>query len=312
MLKDVFVIGCSIENHKQLSFLSELIHNLSYKGKDFLLVSHTIIPETIVLKSKGLLYIQDNPKYNTSDLERFPEQTYDTGSGFKITSPWILQSAIDYSGVANLKLILNGLELARRCGYEAVHWIDYDALPNYAEIDSNIQLLEKNPMIYYGNTTHFSILLDSIKEEFQKFDNNSLLKSLKSHEYNLSMFIENELVYGLPCKKDGNLVWDYMGRYDQLSERVKIHWSLFRNEGSENLAIFMLNTSGDTIDVSFAHDGIWKTISLNANTWLWEIIKNSKSPGIFELLIPNKEPINMDLSDTQIYQKMVSQVKTQL
>ena len=158
------------------------------------MVSYNLLPESIVSKSKGFLYTQDNPRYIASDLENFPEQTYDTGQGFKITSPQILLGSIDYMGVSNLKLILNGLELARMCGYEAVHWIDYDALPNYAEIDQNIQLLEKNPMVYYGNTTHFSILLDSLKEEFYKFNDRSLLEKLKTHEYSLSRFVENELV----------------------------------------------------------------------------------------------------------------------
>lgn len=312
MLKDVFVIGCSIENHKQLSFLSELIHNLCSKDKDFLLVSHTLLPESIISRSKGFLYLPDNPRYNTAELEGFPEQTYATGAGFTITSPTILLGATDYLGVANLKLILNGLDLAKRSGYEAVHWIDYDCTPNYAEIDSNLQLLEKNPMVCYGNSSHFSVLLDSVKEDFQKFTNDSLIQNLKSYEFSLSRFLESGLVYGHPYKKDGNLVWGYLGKYDQLSEKVQIHWSLFKNPAIDNICIFMVNTSGESIDVSYGHNEVWKTISINSNTWLWEVIQNTTPPGIFEILIPNKEPVKLDLSKEDIYNEIISTVKTQL
>jgi hypothetical protein len=270
------------------------------------------LPESIFSESKGFLYLPDNPKYITSDLEGFPEQTYATEAGFSITSPSILLGSIDYLGVANLKLILNGLDLAKRSGYEAVHWIDYDCTPNYAEIDNNLQLLEKNPMVYYGNCSHFSVLLDSVKEDFQNFTNFYLLKNLKSYEYSLSRFLENELVYGYPHKKDGNLVWGYLGKYDQISERVQIHWSLFKNPEIDNLCIFMLNTSPEKIDVSFAHNEVWKTVSINSNTWLWEVIQNTTSPGIFEILIPNKEPIKLDLSDKNIYQEIIYPVKTKL
>lgn len=312
MLKDVFVIGCSIENHKQLSFLSELIHNLCSKGKDFLLVSHTVLPESIISKSKGFLYNPDNPKYSTMDLDGFPEQTYSTELGFRITSPKILLGATDYLGVANLKLILNGLNLAKKFGYDAVHWIDYDCIPNYAEIDSNIQLLEKNPMIYYGNCSHFSVLLDSVKEDFESFTNASLIKNLRSCEFSVSRFLENELVYGYPYKKDGNLVWGFLGKYDQLSEKIQIHWSLFKNKEIDNICIFMLNTSEQKIEVSFAHNDVWKTISINSNTWLWEVIPNTTSPGIFEILIPNGEPVKLDLSKEDVYHKIITPVKTQL
>lgn len=312
MLKDVFVIGCSIENHKQLSFLSELIHNLCSKDKDFLLVGHTLLPESIVSRSKGFLYLPDNPKYNTAELGGFPEQTYATDAGFSITSPTILLGATDYLGVANLKLILNGLDLAKRSGYEAVHWIDYDCTPNYAEIDSNLQLLEKNPMIYYGNSSHFSVLLDSVKEDFKKFTNDSLIQNLKSCEFSLSRFLEKELVYGHTYRKDGNLVWGYLGKYDQLSEKIKIHWSLFKNPEIDNICIFILNTSDERIDISFSHNEVWKTVSINSNTWLWEVIQNTTSPGIFEILIPNKEPVKLDLSKEDIYNKIISPVKTKL
>jgi hypothetical protein len=119
-------------------------------------------------------------------------------------------------------------------------------------------------------------------------------------------------VYGHTYRKDGNLVWGYLGKYDQLSEKIKIHWSLFKNPEIDNICIFILNTSDERIDISFSHNEVWKTVSINSNTWLWEVIQNTASPGIFEILIPNKEPVKLDLSKEDIYNKVISPVKTKL
>ena len=48
MSKEVYLIGCHIQNTKQLFLLTRLVDVLVQNKKEFILVSHTTIPEAIV------------------------------------------------------------------------------------------------------------------------------------------------------------------------------------------------------------------------------------------------------------------------
>ena len=69
MSKEVYLIGCHVQNTKQLFLLTRLVDVLLQNEKDFILVSHTTIPETIVQKSYAFIYDRENPTYKSWDLE---------------------------------------------------------------------------------------------------------------------------------------------------------------------------------------------------------------------------------------------------
>jgi hypothetical protein len=311
MLKDVFLIGCSIENSKQLSLLSELVQSLVENKRDFILSSHTTIPDFLVSKSKGFVYLPSNPKYSPFDLDKFPIQTYGSDGGLKISSPYILKGSIDYFGVGNFKLIASGLQLAKSLEYDAVHWIDYDALPNYDEINSNSKLLETNPLVFYGNSTHFSVLIDSVKEEIFNQPVSKILEMLKRHEYSLSRFIMNDLVYGRIHIRDEFYVYNFMGRYDQVSTKTKIHWSLFKTSDSEKIGLFALNLSPLNLDIQIQCDGIYETITVDSQTWMWRFISQDPVKKL-RIKLPDREQIVLDLEEKTTKEKYIESVKIEL
>lgn len=311
MLKEVFIIGCSIESFKQLSMLSELVQILSENGKDFIISSHTQVPDFVTSKSRGFVYAPSNPKYNPLDLKGFPKSIYDIGGGFRVISPYILKGSIEYFNAGTFRLISLGLNLAKSLNYDVVHWIDYDALPNIEETNNNTRLLETNPMVFYGNSTHFSFLLDSVKEDIFNISDSQILDLLKRNDYNLSVSILNEFVYGRVYTKDEMYVCKFMGRYDQVSEKRKIDWSLFKRAHPGDLCLFMANQTDQSLDVKIECDGRQETIGLPGFNWLWRPISDANAER-FKINLPNGIEIKLDLKDPQIYSKYIESVEVNL
>ena len=156
MSKEVYLVGCHIVNARQLELLNRLVDCLVDNKKDFILVSHTTIPESIVQKSVAFIYDKENPTFKSWDLKGSNHWNFHTEK-WRIASKYILHGASDYYHVGTLRLLLNGIKYIQSTEYDVVHWIEYDTLPDFQRALLNTGLIDEgDDFVFHGLGAFFS------------------------------------------------------------------------------------------------------------------------------------------------------------
>ena len=308
--KEIYLIGCHIENKKQEELLYELVEFLEKNNKKFVITSHTTIPQDIVQKSVGFIYDSNNPKYKTWNLKGYPKFVFEN-ENFSITSPYVTYGASDYYHVGVIRLIINGLKYLKTLDYDIVHWIEYDSIP-VINMDSNAnKLLNENDFIFYGIGSRFSFNLSKINEEFIKMSDDNILKNLSDNNFLAEQLISNKLINGIKktifLNEDDKSLW---GRYSQNFDNQKINFSLF--ESDNNLNIFITNISTEVINVLIEHRHENINFEIFPNVWFLQRVCSIDDIGSLKLIILEKDnkTIVMDenLSDSEKYESIVKSV----
>ena len=300
--KEVYLIGCHIENQTQKDLLYELVDFLESNDKLFIISSHTSIPEDILMKSVGFIYDSVNPKYKTWNLPNFPKFRFDSNN-FTIDSPHIGYGSEDYYHVGVIRLLINGIKYIQSTDYDIVHWIEYDSIPDL-EMNSNANYeLQHNDFIFYGIGSRFSFLNKKVNSNFIKLTDSDILKELSKNSYLAERLISEMLI-------DGKKVTHFLdeskrelwGRYSQNFNNRKLNWSVFRN--GNNVDLFLHNISDDSISIEIGIDGYINTISLPPHNWNLNTI--GTNPGDFLIVCNGKEIIKTNLQqDTNIINQTV-------
>jgi hypothetical protein len=302
--KEVYLIGCHIDTPKQLSLLSELVGKLTDAGKDYIITSHTLVPEFIIKNSVGFIYDSINPKYKTWELERPNKYVIDYGS-IRVESPYITYGRRDYYHIGVLRLILNGLKYLSNLNYDVVHWIEYDALPDFKEDHKNLERLSDNDFVFYGIGSKFSFLNRSVSKEFLKSTNGDLLKMLSENDYVAEKVISENIICGKKVVYDVAGITEFYGRHSHNSE-TQFDWSLY--EDGDNVSIFIDNKGSINLRFTLKYDGVSSDIECRPGTWLTQPI--SKRDRMSDLYIESNGDliVNLDLTDNSIYDKVVRSV----
>lgn len=310
MSKEVYLIGCHVQNTKQLFLLTRLVDVLVENKKEFILVSHTTIPEAIVQKSVAFIYDRENPTFKSWDLEGANHWNFHT-ENWRIASKYILHGASDYYHVGTLRLLLNGIKYIQSTEYDVVHWIEYDTLPDFQRAVLNTELIEGgNDFIFHGLGAFFSFNAKAkMKEHFINADSSMLLKLLKKNSYVAEIVILHEIF-----EQQAHKIYDVLadaGEYSQNYDNIPVHWSLF-TEGNNDLHIFLLNRQNKTIQVTY---------TLNDKTFYKELKPNMYSKNrigeynlddiiLLKIVVDDKVHFKECWDGQEFYDKLIKETRT--
>ena len=311
MSREVYLIGCHIINSKQLFLLTRLVDSLVENNKDFVLVSHTTIPEFIVNKSVGFIYDKENPVYRRWELPNSPHWNFYTPD-WRIASKYILHGASPYYHVGTLRLLLNGLKYLQTTNYEVVHWIEYDMMPDYNRAKLNSDLVsEGNDFVFHGLGSFFSFNSHGkLKNPFINADSKSLLDMLEKNSYTAEIVIMNEIFEQEPVR-----IFDVLqsgGDYSQNFDEVPVHWSFFSQKENE-LHIFLLNRQSKEINVEFLYNDARLQKTLIPNMYYKTKIGHFSLNGFsnLEIIVDGKMFFEAKgWSDTNFYHALIKDTKT--
>lgn len=275
--KEIYLIGCHIENDVQLGFLNSLVESLIDNGKDYVLSSHTMIPQELIEKSVGFIYDRENPKYKIWDLPGKSKYELDMGS-FIIRSPYITYGRVDYYHVGPLRQLINGVNLIRTLDYDIIHWMDYDSFIDLSEEEKNVSRLRDYDFVFYGVGPKFSFNVKKFKSELFDMKSEDLLNLLSENEYVVEKVFSDCIIDGkkLFIPVEDQIFW---GSYSQNFNEIRFDWSLFDYDNCVNIFIkndddreisFYIKTGSEEID-----------IVIKPNHWLWQpIIRNNQIGGV--------------------------------
>lgn len=310
MSKEVYLVGCHIANARQLELLNRLVDCLVDNKKEFILVSHTTIPESIVQKSVAFIYDRENPTFKSWDLEGSNHWNFHVEK-WRIACKYILHGASDYYHVGTLRLLLNGIKYIETTEYDVVHWIEYDTLPDFQRALLNTRLIEEGEdFIFHGLGAFFTFNARAkMKEHFLNANSSRLLKLLQKNSYVAENVIVNEIFEQEP-QKIYNVLADG-GDYSQNHDNIPVHWCLF-SEIDNDLNIFLLNKQNKTIKVTYRfNDGIFfKELSANmySTNKIGKYTLNEKA--LIEIIVDGKVYFKACWDGQEFYDKLIKETRT--
>jgi hypothetical protein len=302
---EVYLIGCHIENETQENLLRNLVNTLKDNNKDFILVSHTLIPQDIIEQSVGFIYDTINPKYKTWELNGFTSFRFESNS-FTIDSPYIGYGSSDYYHVGVIRLLINGLRFIQKTNYKIVHWIEYDSIPNFKMNETASKDLKLFDFIFYGVGSMFSFKTDRVSKSFLDMSDDDIFRNLGNNDYLAEKLIKNELIFGKTkthyLDENETNTW---GKYSQNFNETKINWSLFETDGNLNLFLHNISNEDQMVEV-FLNDKEM-TYKLNPYTWHLFEVGNKKDSDYFEIR-NNKVLCKTLLSNKENYNNIINKV----
>lgn len=304
--KEVFLIGCHIENTIQENYLRDLTNNLKKNGKEYFITSHTEVPQEIIKNSVGFLYDPINPKYKTWDLEDFQKFEFES-EGFRILSPYLGYGAADYYHVGVIRLIINSLRYLKSTNYEIIHWIEYDALYNRERFDTASVKLEKFDFIFYGVGSQFSFNLNKVSDSFLSMTDNEILIRLKENDYVAEKLIWKGLSVGKVKtelqNEDETNTWN---RFSQNFHTVKTNWSLFDVDGKINLFVHNTSETPQTVNLQIKDKNIY--FNLPPYNWNLREVTDLGDLGFFKITVGDKILVESDFSIKKNYDNIIGKV----
>lgn len=310
-MKEVFLIGCYIKNEIQLSYLSELISKLKSENKDYIIVSHSHIPEFLVKDSIAYIYDSDNHLISNIDLGIITRFWY-ISEYFRIGSTSLSYGSINNYSVAAQNLLNRGLLISKSFGYDITHWIEYDYDIDISLTNDNVEIIKNNSEVglvgwwcvnisYHSKDTIFDHLFGSLITINNKLiDNNTIMLSkseiidnLKSVNFACELYTEKFVTTGLIHKKQMND--SIKNRYS--SQKSSDYQFAIYDRGN-TLSLFILNVSDNPINLTIDFDGNLKDFTLPFHNY-WEMfdIGYPKKLGF----ISNNSSNYLDLSDSKVY-----------
>ena len=303
--KEIFSILYHNTKRESIDHLRNLIKELEERGKRFMICSHSTIPEDIIIKCESYFYDSNNYLFDSG----IP-YTYwmDLGNSI-LYSPYLYYGGMSHKNysLAAIKNIFNSLVASYQLGFNVLHSVEYDCIPNFSDIEDNCdQLLNYNAVVYKNPDTEmfghiFSVKLNSLID--LKWDEDYWVSSIKKH----NCFSEKFIFSLIERWSEGRVL--IKSRSNQTDSKVSsasnLQTVLF--EENNTLKVFLINSSTRKIqNISLYCDCGKINLELDPNNWrifpLYEIEKIS----FLDVFIEDKILRKWELTTEENYDKFVA------
>lgn len=236
-MKNLIIIGAYCPDYERQKLLNDCIDSLSplKKDFDFLISTHSLLPEYIVKKVDYVFYDKKNELITDWNLINKP--WFSPFDGVTIMSTLVT----GYSTfLAAYRIFIGALGLAKNFKYNKVHWVEYDSyFTKYDDFYENNKLLDSYTAVQYkkenrnfeknldwGYGCFQAINTEKLDDIFLIYDEEKLIEILKNCP-NKTNEKTTEEIY----KKNGGTI--YFKDFTILSESNK--FNLSENTSKENL-----------------------------------------------------------------------------
>ena len=303
MKKDsIFLVSCFIKNLEQIDLLHNLCQKIKEDGFEYIITSHSTIPDHIISNSRATFYDSNNhliPLENR-DLTKRGKFWISTDS-FTIESPFFMHGGQPCYSQAHLDLVYNGLLSSRRLGYQCAHFITYDSTYDPIDIKERTEKITSGSVDFIGFKKDERILADNWSVNPNSVDLSELLVNSDTMTERLDNLIYDDCkyleIYLLKnIRKDiRDHEWDdpKIGSYVSPLKAKKGEWALFYNDG---INLFVQNNSSNSIKLTYytAHKKV--QYELNSNNYILLKIYEENSFGVFVLKFNDEMIATLDLN----------------
>ncbi len=172
--KEAVVILSHADSKEKISVLKRSVLELKRQGYFVIVSSHISIPDEVLRMCDYFICETDNPVVM---YEEFHELSNSVPIHYLRYHDFELSYSLDFNhGYAALRLILNGARLAKNCGFNKTHFINYDyIIEDENTLIRHSELLEENSIVTYRWNPE-----NSISSAFFSGINDDILRSIES------------------------------------------------------------------------------------------------------------------------------------
>lgn len=301
-LKEIYLILYHNNKSESISHLRRLIDEVKKRNKKFIICSHSTIPQDMIDQSESYLYDSNNFTFDSGQRYIYwisiGEQT--------LYSPYLYYgslSHVNYS-LAAIKNFLNGVSTAFQLGYDIVHSIEYDCIPNFDDLDDNYNLLSNFGSVVYKDDIHemlghvFSVRIES--DLNLRWNEEYWIDEIKKDNCFSEKFIFNLLnrwSNGKTITKNPSIQTK-----SKISSIGSIQTVLFEENGI--LKVFVINSDNKKLEniKIYYSNGKLETELYPDN---WKIFTLGEGISFIDVFLEDKLIRNWDISDDEKYSKYV-------
>lgn len=310
--KDLILISAHCNTEIKKDILRNLVNQiLSHKEKfDIMIVSHTIIPEDIAKNVEFAIYDSKNELLYDWDLRSKP--WFNPNNDRAILS---IYTGFFNTHLAIWRMVIIGNSLAKNCGYNKVHHIEYDtSIKDFTELYDNSNLLEKYDCVTYTKTvstvdnilfgTYQSYRLDKLSDEFLILNEDFLINRIRNsidkspeamcyeilhkngsgYEKNKRELDKNGNQFGVSHSKiiSEHTAW-CLPYHDDLTGKLGfIVWNC--EENSNPVEVLLIYNDDKVINLGTINHNHWRLLDIDdyLNSKKLTVILNGKIRNIFE------------------------------
>lgn len=309
---EVFLIQYFDAGPQSFKMLCKLVDEIESRNKKFIITSHSTVSSDILKRSCGYFYDPVNPLYEVESNLLF----FRTLGDQILYSPYLYYGSISHRShaIAAFTNFLNGICLAKQLGFDIVHCIEYDCIPDFQDLDENKKLIESgkcNGVVYKEGKSTIQGAVFTLR--INSSINTSLsFSQIKSHFSEFNDF--SEVAFYEQMK-------NWLGSQKFIEKNKKIQPALFMNElgsleletvlveeeTSGNILIYIIAGSNrDTYDVKCYSNCFSLKESIRKEFWRSCIIGNKEDTTFVDVYLENKLYKSWDISSAENYAKFVS------
>jgi hypothetical protein len=299
----VFILACHIRDFEQIDLLHNLCSWIKRSGYDYILSSHTKVPDHIVSESRAFLYDPNNKLVPVENRDLSQRGVfYIKTNEFIIESPFFMHGGDPCYAQAHVDNVYNGLITALKFGYSFAHFLTYDSKFEILDIQERERKLKHNFIDFVGYARDGRILGDSWSINLNKINVHELLtkdieiaERISKLQHDDSVYLQSYLLSNL--RKD--LIHyehdDYrIGSYVNPKKSKKTEWALFYDKG---VNIFIQNISREDIKIYITTLSGTSENIVHVGTYCYFRIYEENTFGILIMKLGEDILCTIDLSD---------------
>lgn len=188
-MKDLIMVSAFCDKPEKQETLRNLVSQIdNHKDKfDLMVISHSIIPQDISEKCEFAIYDKKNELLYDWDMRSTP--WFNPNNERAIMS---IFTGFFNTHLAIWRMMILGNSIAKNCGYEKLHHLEYDCdIKDFSELYDNSKLLDSNDVVTYTKTqktvdnilfgTYQAYRLDTLDVNFLQLNEEKLKNTIKLH-----------------------------------------------------------------------------------------------------------------------------------
>ena len=298
----VFIIASHANDYDQINSLHNLCLKIKNYGYEYIISSHTKIPDHISNSSRACIFDQRNKKVPVENRDLSQRGIFFIESPeFLIESPFFMHGGNPCYTQAHLDNVFNCLINAIRFGFVYVHFLTYDSTFEIDEIVDRENKLKSLDFDFVGFEMDSRIMGDTWSINLTKINIGELFVSADLLEERVSKLIHDDSAYiqkyllsGLRSHLTGFDHGDYrLGSQVSPLKAKKAEWALFYDSG---VNMFVQNITNKNIKISVLTSAETIQHEVLAGTYLYFKIYDTGQFGPFVLKIDENLLSSIDLS----------------
>jgi hypothetical protein len=312
--KSIFLVVAHVVNDTQIDLLHNICKKIKENGYDYILASHTNVPDHIILGSRAFTFDTNNHTIPVEGRDLSQRGIFwMENPEFRLYSPFFFHGGMPCYAVSHIHNLYNGLLLAKRFQYQYVHLMVYDTDFDLDDIKGREKLMSSGEFDFIGYFLSGRLLGDQYSINIGKIDTEELFLSQDEMDKRISDLLHDDSYYlmkylvrenGMKCDKreiPRSRYKELTGAYSGPTHGKRFNWALYQIGPNEEIMFFFSAGQGEEItrvELIGVSSGVIRR-DVSPNCYFTVDIFDPEYLGMFSIFVDGVFQRSIDLSNPQ-------------